>query len=826
MNFSLILHQKAYVCNHNLITMSDYITSTFEEFFKKATSFTPYPYQQKLSDSEDIPDILNIPTGAGKTAAAVLGIYLWRILNSDEKIRQDTPRRLVYCLPMRVLVEQTVGKIEEWIKKLGLEDKIKVVIMMGGDVDRHYIMNPEESMIIVGTQDMLLSRALNRGYAASPYQWPRDFGLLNNDCLWIMDEIQLMRNGLATSVQLEAFRNKIGTYGPHKTVWMSATVNPQWLDTIDFDSKKCTHFELSDEDSSNTDLKKRNNAKKKLVEMDLTISKDDYTKNEVALIREKHVEGTLTMIIVNTVKRAQSIFKEIKKSMGDDCMLIHSRFRKKERQKLNKQLEELAKSDQKNMIIVSTQVVEAGVDISAKTMITETAPWPSLVQRFGRCNRKGDYDDSTISIIKLDKKRYNPYEDKDMEEVQEKLAQKYNSSVSPSTIGSQSKEITHESVIREPDIIGLFDTIPDMSGNHTDISMYVRALEMSSDVSVIWRKWNKEESPPKNTISNDEICSVPIGEINDFRKKEKIRLWTFNAQDGNWERISTIYPGQIILINSNDGGYSNEIGWDLKNNESVEEQDSADTSQRDGMNNDPDSYNKKWVTLNDHTVHVIQEVEDIIDKTNYLKELKDIMKCVTEYHDIGKAHHVFQNTMLKNVKDSNITNDTFWAKRGSGSPSHEIDNYRHEAISALAVLNIKPELPELKLVAYLIASHHGKVRLSMRTMPTKRNMEKHDKRYLLGIDMEKGEDVPIFLSDKNEKTKNNKEKILTQNVSEKIHITVDIARIGNTNDGKPSWLKMTLNLLKEYGPFKLALLEAVIRAADTRASEKEGKEKD
>ncbi len=806
--------------------MSDCIRGTFEEFFKKATGFAPYPYQQKLSGLDSIPDILNIPTGAGKTEAAVLGIYLWRILNSDEKVRQDTPRRLVYCLPMRVLVEQTVKRIEGWTDRLGLKDRVAVITMMGGSVNKDYIMHPEKNMIIVGTQDMLLSRALNRGYAASPYQWPRDFGLLNNDCLWIMDEIQLMHNGLATSVQLEAFRNKMGTYGPHKTVWMSATVNPQWLDTVDFDSKECTQFELGDKDPKNEDLEKRNNANKKLVDMNLTISKDDYTKKEVELIKEKHVDGTVTLIIVNTVKRAQSIFKEIKKSMGNDCMLMHSRFRKSERSKLNAQLEEIAKSDGKNMIIVSTQVVEAGVDISAKTMITEIAPWPSLVQRFGRCNRKGDYDDSTINIIKLDAKMHNPYEKEDMEDAQEKVAQKYNSSVSPITVGVQEKNITHESVIREPDIMGLFDTVPDMSGNHTDVSMYVRSLETSQDVSVIWRKWDdKKKRPPKDVITADEICSVSKHQIEEFEKKQKIRLRAYNVQSGRWENTRTIYPGQIILIHSDDGGYSNEIGWDPKHLTSVEEPYMQVKSQdEDSNNDDPESYNAKWVTLNDHTAHVIKEAKDIVCKINYLKELKDTLLEVTKYHDIGKAHHVFQNTMVRNTEKMNNSPGEFWAKRGVGGRSyHEVDNYRHEAISALAVLNIKPELPKLGLVAYLIASHHGKVRLSMRTMPTSRNMEKHDRRYLLGIDMKKGERVPIFLSGKNTQTKHSNDKIITEELPDETTVTVDIARVGKTNDGTKSWIQITLDLLKEYGPFKLALLEAVIRAADTRASAKEAR---
>ena len=44
------------------------------------------------------------------------------------------------------------------------------------------IFIPKRPAILIGTQDMLLSRALNRGYGMSRYRWPMHFGLLNNDC--------------------------------------------------------------------------------------------------------------------------------------------------------------------------------------------------------------------------------------------------------------------------------------------------------------------------------------------------------------------------------------------------------------------------------------------------------------------------------------------------------------------------------------------------------------------------------------------------------------------------------------------------------------------
>src|ERR1700677_3432131 len=90
-------------------------------------------------------------------------------------------------------------------------------------------------MVCFATQDMLLSRALNRGFASARARWPMEFGLLNHDTLWVMDEVQLMDVGLATSAQLQAFRAE--DYGkrlrPSHSWWMSATLQPEWLMSVD-----------------------------------------------------------------------------------------------------------------------------------------------------------------------------------------------------------------------------------------------------------------------------------------------------------------------------------------------------------------------------------------------------------------------------------------------------------------------------------------------------------------------------------------------------------------------------------------------------------------
>ncbi len=135
---------------------------------------------------------------------------------------------------MRVLVEQTRDEARKWLKNLGLEEKVNVHVLMGGEDVEEWDLEPEKPAVLIGTQDMLLSRALNRGYGMGRFRWPMHFGLLNNDCLWVLDEIQLMGTGLATSTQLQAFRESLGTFGPVKTIWMSATLLPTWLASVDF----------------------------------------------------------------------------------------------------------------------------------------------------------------------------------------------------------------------------------------------------------------------------------------------------------------------------------------------------------------------------------------------------------------------------------------------------------------------------------------------------------------------------------------------------------------------------------------------------------------
>ena len=199
---------------------------TFAEFFRLATGFDPYPYQVRVG--QEAPDFLRIETGLGKTEALVLG-WLWRRLRGEVE-----PRRLIYTLPMRSLVEQTVTRIEGCLERLaaaGIGALPRVESVMGGAIGDTWFQEPENSWIVVGTQDALLSRALNRGYSQSRFQYSMTFGAINNDAAWVIDEVQLQGIGAVTATQLQSFRDRFGTYGPTRTTLASATLDKNWFET-------------------------------------------------------------------------------------------------------------------------------------------------------------------------------------------------------------------------------------------------------------------------------------------------------------------------------------------------------------------------------------------------------------------------------------------------------------------------------------------------------------------------------------------------------------------------------------------------------------------
>lgn len=772
----------------------------YKRLFQHATAqdISPYKYQLRLA-TEPWPEIVNVPTGMGKTAAVILS-WLHKRAEKDP----DTPRRLVYCLPMRVLVEQTVINARRWVDNIVASGMIEasnkptVHVLMGGDADIDWDMYPEGDAILIGTQDQLLSRALNRGYAMSRFRWPVHFGLLNNDCLWVFDEVQLMGSGLSTSTQLQAFRYNFGTVLPCRSIWMSATLDKSWLDTVDFKrfTGKMVELGLGDEDVANNEsLNKRFQALKPISKADCPA--EDF--NKIAqLILDSHKPYTRTLVVLNKVKRALAVYDNVKKMNPlAELTPLHSRFRLEDRARSLSKL--LDPPPAEGTICISTQVVEAGVDVSATTLITDLAPWASLVQRFGRCNREGRDDKARVFWLGLDitkKGASLPYTEEELLLAANLLNGM--SDVGPKSLPRFEAQPDYKHVIRSKDIIDLFDTTPDLAGADIDVSRFIREAE-DHDVQVFWRDFPdgkpKEDEPAP---TRDEICSVSI---NDLKSVKEIAMWRWDHLDKGWISVppSEIYPGLLIMLHAEDGLYSSEKGWtgDRKDNPNV-----IETAQNPPESNDDDLFSKGiWQSLSEHNDLVVEELQKILSKCS-LRNQKwvDTLNIAVRWHDAGKAHEVFQKAMLGNPAE--VDEGVIWAKTARKEVRYERLGFRHELASALAM--VQHGLPDLAV--YLAAAHHGKVRLSIRSIPNEKKPPDADIRFARGIwDGDTLSEVDLGGGQQLGRTT----------------IKLSLMEFGNGPDG-PSWLSQMLALRDDQaiGPFRLAFLEALIRAADWRGSKK------
>jgi CRISPR-associated endonuclease/helicase Cas3 len=135
----------------------------------------------------------------------------------------------------------------------------------------------------------------------------------------------------------------------------------------------------------------------------------------------------------------------------------------------------------------------------------------------------------------------------------------------------------------------------------------------------------------------------------------------------------------------------------------------------------------------------------------------------------------------------------------------ERHGFRHELASALAWLLAAPsEAPERDLIAYLIAAHHGKVRLSIRSLPDETGDGKNpEKLFARGIWQD---DILPAVP-------------LGEITAPEITLDLSFMKMGEGEHG-PSWLARAVALRDrtDLGPFRLAYLETLLRAADARAS--------
>ncbi|MBL8340321.1 MAG: Fic family protein [Rubrivivax sp.] len=879
------------------------MTRSYTEYFAALaglpTGVDPHPWQHELAEERQcVNRLVRVPTGFGKTFG-VLGAWLW---NRVEQRNALWPRRVVWCLPMRVLVEQVVAEARAALARLGADAQgIEAHALMGGVEGAEWHLQPHREAVLIGTQDMLLSRAMNRGYGAPRARWPMDFGLLNQDCLWVMDEVQLMDVGLATSAQLQAFREEEEARGTSlrlcKTWWMSATLQRAWLD-----SSPDTRDPLRDLPQTRILPAQRSGPlwDESAVRKPLQIKqiqqpgKHAHAGELAKIAAEAHTSGGRgacgpTLVVVNRVERAVEIYKALaaaasKSLRGTDLRLVHSRFRAADRAHWREAfLNRAACAPGVDRIIVATQVVEAGVDISAGVLVTELAPWPSLVQRFGRCARYGGHADVLVfDALAKDAGTAAPYEAEALEAARGALS--LLGDVTPKSLEAFEEahpELTASLYPYRPahlllrhEVDELFDTSPDLSGADVDVSRFIRTGD-ERDLSLFWLDVPKGTTPGADQRPRREaLCAVPFLAARDWlcgketssskvpRLARGRRAWVWDYLSGRWRTAERrdLYPGQTALVAADTGGYDAKLGWSPASAAPVPEvptvagtsaQDLADASEDD----ESLSAVQAWQTIATHGAQVGREAAAL--SAGLGQRYERLLDLAGRWHDAGKALAPFQNSIVGEGRPARA--DLAKAPQANWLPVRRLypdppharrAGFRHELASTLALFDVlarhQPDhvamvgpwldllraaerrIPEhtasaaapnpleqevlgldaadFDLLAYLVCAHHGKVRLAWHASPADQEAGDTVLR-LRGV--RDGEELPA----------------LTLAVGDGSHhrlppsrLRLDAAAAGLNPITGRGWTERTLGLLAQHGPFALAYLEALLRAADQRAS--------
>ena len=416
----------------------------FAEFYEAVHGRSPWQWQRRLAvevvEGGGWPDVIDAPTGAGKTSVADIAIF------SLAARPETSPRRLVWVINRRIVVDEVythVAKINDRLRREversdgrvigavadslramssaapGAPDLVGMSALRGGkiladDWTRH---PPDRPWVAVSTIDQFGSRLLHRGYGVSQRTRSMHAGLAANDCLVVLDEMHISKplHDTIRGVR-DADRRKRDNAGGwsslpdrFRVVQMSATPGVV--------GSSRTRFALTDEERDEPGLKPRLQTATDVTLVKVPHKKVPQNPRDRAAVRAENtqkversaadivasLDGDLAVrtvgVVVNTVSAARAVHRRIQ-SAGYTSHLLTGRMRPLDKAAAVERVTEVAAISRDGAardpgtrpdVVVATQTIEVGADFDFDAMITECAPADSLRQRFGRLDRAGGY---------------------------------------------------------------------------------------------------------------------------------------------------------------------------------------------------------------------------------------------------------------------------------------------------------------------------------------------------------------------------------------------------------------------------------------------------
>lgn len=394
--------------------------SEFAVFFEavQGEGKAPFPWQRRLADrvfEKGWPAALDVPTGAGKTAAIDIALF-HLALEAGQGSARRAAMRIVFVVDRRLVVDDAYTRAEKLRLALEAQAPSSVVqrvakrleylsggrplttvrLRGGAPRDPDWARSPCQPVIVVSTVDQVGSRLLFRGYGVSDSMKPVHAGLFGADALFLLDEAHLSQPFVQT-VKDSVERGEPG--------W-KALREPLSIVTLSATQVDEAPILVCDDDKRHEVLGRRITSPKRTELVDVKGSADSDAYRDALVARAWQCSelgggsAKIVAVVVNRVRRARLLFEAIEKRIAEleeraVAALLIGRARSIDRDQILDKLGERIRAgadrsaDDVPLFVVGTQCIEAGADLDFDALVAEIAPLDCLRQRFGRLNRMG-----------------------------------------------------------------------------------------------------------------------------------------------------------------------------------------------------------------------------------------------------------------------------------------------------------------------------------------------------------------------------------------------------------------------------------------------------
>jgi CRISPR-associated endonuclease/helicase Cas3 len=631
--------------------------------------FTVFPWQKRLMAQVAVqgrwPAVLALPTGSGKTTALDVAVF-HLALEADRGPARRAPLRIVLAVDRRLIVDHAYerakrlaaalaappGPITELVRqrldRLAAGGPPLVVRRLRGGVPREgdWARTPVQPTILCSTVDQVGSRLLFRGYGVSDQAKPIHAGLLGADCLILLDEAHLAEPFRQTLHWISYYRSPLWTGNPSLSPWSVSllTATPEEEEGA---------FHLGDEDIAHPVLAARLRAAKPARLISVAedhgptgaadrpdqATKDDDRKRFLSKVVEEVLEAVAYLkasgvaapaigVVVNRVLRARLIHAALRQALPpdwDEPILMIGPARSVDRDDLAAALAPIqtrplpaggSRRLERVIVVVTTQCLEAGVDVDFDALITEAAPIDALQQRFGRLNRGGRdiHPYAAVVASKLDltgraedpvyggaireawaylQRTAKPPDRRGGDPIVDFGVEAFASARARDPVPEGATSPRVDAPVLLPAHLDLFSHTSPVPAQDPDVSLFLHGpRHQPASVSVVWRADVNPQQPAEMTrrllalvppraaeaidlpvwavrrwLADDARDLTALADVAEVGPDEAIeqgsRLvfrWTGDEDRSAWIRAADIRPGDTLVVPAQAGGVD-RFGW-------------------------------------------------------------------------------------------------------------------------------------------------------------------------------------------------------------------------------------------------------------------------